>query len=90
MFFQSGKKILCHSAQPGLPPETLPTYCCLMDTENPAAGLATSVGLPGLSRAKVKSEPRAMEAPLSERLKREVISDRESDLEMKPGDFIAG
>lgn len=86
MFFQSGKKILCHSAQPGLPPETLPTYCCLMDTENPAAGLARSVRLPGLSRAKVReSEPRAMEA-----LKREVISDRESDLEMKPGDFIAG
>ncbi|KAG7243129.1 hypothetical protein INR49_016504 [Caranx melampygus] len=55
-----GKKILCHSAQLGLPPERLPTYCCLMDTENPAAGLARSVRLPGLTRAKEqKSGPRS-------------------------------
>lgn len=40
VFLQLGKKILYHSAQTGLPPEGLPTYCCLMDTENPAAGLA--------------------------------------------------
>lgn len=53
---------------------------------------------PGKERATTRANPgqgagiwaQSLEASLSERLKREVISDHEPDLEMKPGDFIAG